>query len=111
MWEYHKTIDELLQEFEDFQISKITKQVNVIKTSEPTDSSASNNPGWVTFEQGETSISTEEFERKHKKIYTSKYREWQIHRPISEWIYSKRPYYWRPYSSMGKYTKHRLCHI
>ena len=51
MGEYHKTIDDLQQEFEDLQISKIMKQVNVINTDESTSHSVGDNPGSRTLEQ------------------------------------------------------------
>ena len=54
------------------------------KRQGPTGSSASNNPNWITFEQGKTSIPIDEFKRKLKKTYTPKYRRWQKHRPISD---------------------------
>jgi len=41
MGEYHKIIGELLQEFDDLQISETTKRVNVINTRGPIDGSAS----------------------------------------------------------------------
>jgi len=67
MEKYRKTIDELLQKFEDLQISKITKQVNVINTGGPIGSSTGNNLGSVVSEKGETSIPTNEFKKRLKK--------------------------------------------
>ena len=67
--------------FTNFENNKTSKRYYI---SGSTGSSASTTPCSVIFEQGETSIPADKFERKHRKTYIPKYRKQEKPRPISD---------------------------
>ena len=71
MGDYNKSIEELLKDFTELQISEIVKQVNV-NTGAPTGTVGSNFPNPENYEHGETSNPFRKYNSARRRTQTKK---------------------------------------